>query len=128
MHSHVFGQMHIAAEIDLETEHDEPVTPRLEAYIRLPVPDHQAPNQTQLYIGAYVIHKFVQQNKNIYVHCHNGHGRAPTIVAAYFIYYEGFDVTSAITHIKNKRPEIHLELAQLQALKQFQNSQRSDHK
>lgn len=128
VHSHVFGQMHIAAEIDLETEHDEPVTPRLEAYIRLPVPDHQAPSQVQLQIGAYVMHKFVQQNKNIYVHCRNGHGRAPTFVAAYLIQYEGFDVTAAVAYVKNKRPEIHLELVQMQTLEQFQNSVRANHK
>lgn len=117
VHSAVFGQMHIAAEIDLELEHDEPVTPHLEMYVRLPTPDHQAPSQAQLRIAATVIHEMVEQDKSIYVHCRNGHGRAPTVVAAYFRIYQHKTVEEAIALIKARRPEIHLEPIQVTALK-----------
>lgn len=122
VHSAVFGQMRIAAEIDLELEHDEPVTPHLEMYVRLPTPDHQAPSQAQLRIAANVIHEMVEHGKSIYVHCRNGHGRAPMAVAAYFIQYKKITVAAAIALIKTKRPEIHIEAAQITALEIFQNS------
>lgn len=120
VHSPVFRQMHIAAEIDLELEHDEPVTPHLDLYLRLPTPDHQAPSQAQLRVAVQAIHETVQQSKNIYIHCRNGHGRAPTVVAAYFIQYEHCSVAEAVERIKSKRPEIHLELEQMAALEEFQ--------
>lgn len=119
VHSPVFRQMHIAAEIDLEIEHDEPVTPRLDMYVRLPTANQQAPSQAQLRIAVLVIHEMVGQNKNIYIHCQNGHGRAPTVVAAYFIKYEHLTVADAIAKVKSKRPEIHLEAMQIKALEKF---------
>lgn len=120
VHSPVFRQMHVAAEIDLELEHDEPVTPHLDMYVRLPTADHEVPSQAQLRIAAHVIHEMVSQGKNIYVHCRNGHGRAPTVVAAYFIQYEKMGVLAAVERIKSKRPEIHLEQSQMMALEEFQ--------
>ena len=55
----------------------------------------------------------------MYIHCKNGHGRAPTLVAAYLT-TQGMSVEEAIALIKSKRPEIHLEQSQLQAIKRFQ--------
>lgn len=120
VHSPVFRQMHIAAEIDLELEHDEPVTPKLDMYLRLPTPDHQAPSQAQLRVAVDLIQTIVRQGKNVYIHCRNGHGRAPTVVAAYFIQYEHCGVAEAVERIKSKRPEIHLEPVQMTALEEFQ--------
>ena len=48
----------------------------------------------------------------------NGHGRSPTLVAAWFI-SRGKTLAQAIALIKRKRPEIHLEKSQIAALKQF---------
>ena len=56
--------------------------------------------------------------KKVYVHCQNGHGRAPTLVAAYFI-KQGKQVEDAVNLIKDKRPAIHLEEVQKQALEEF---------
>lgn len=119
VHSAVFAQMHIAAEIDLELERDEPVTPRLDMYMRLPTRDHEAPSQSQLRIAAQTIHEVVSQGKSIYVHCQNGHGRSPTVVAAYFIQFKQKTVGQAIALIKKQRPEIHLEPIQINALEKF---------
>lgn len=77
VHSEEFKKLDIHTEIDLDIEHDEPVTPYLDAYLRLPTPDHQAPTQQQL------------------------------------------SVTDSINLIKMKRPEIHLESAQVAALEIF---------
>ncbi len=119
VHSAVFAQMHITAEIDLELEHDEPVTPHLEMYLRLPTPDHEAPSLAQLRIAAQAIHEIVRRGKNIYVHCQNGHGRSPAVVAAYLIQFKHKTVEQAIALIKNKRPEIHLNETQIKALRRY---------
>ncbi|MBI5023033.1 MAG: dual specificity protein phosphatase family protein [Candidatus Magasanikbacteria bacterium] len=65
-----------------------------------------------------VLEKLVSLKKKIYVHCKNGHGRAPTLVAAYLI-RQGKSPDKAITFIKAKRPSIHLEDVQRQALVEF---------
>lgn len=127
VHSAVFAQMHIAAEIDLELERDEQVTPHLDMYMRLPTRDHEAPSQSQLRIAAQAIHEIVSQGKSIYVHCQNGHGRAPTVVAAYFIQYKQKTVDQAIALVKKQRPEIHLEPSQIKALEKFYGNHRNTH-
>ena len=57
------------------------------------------------------------------MHCKRGHGRSPTLVAAYFI-MEGLKTNEAIKKIRNKRPTIHLTLSQIKALKMFENKMR----
>lgn len=107
----------IAADIDLEEEKSE--RPRdLQIYLWLPVKDHTAPTQTQLATGAAAIDKVVEAGKKVYVHCRSGHGRAPTMVAAYFI-LTGKKPAEAFKIVKEKRPEVHLEEVQFQALEVF---------
>lgn len=105
------------ADIDLEAERQE-IPPRVEVYIWLPIPNHTAPTQDQLDFGAMAIQTFVALNKKIYVHCHNGHGRAPTMVAGYFILL-GQTADEAVATVKTQRPEIHLEESQQEALERF---------
>lgn len=104
----------IKAEISLEDENiDRPYGVKF--FLWLPVKNHTAPTQEQLRIGVMVLDEFVQMKKKIYVHCQNGHGRAPTLVAAYLI-KKGKRVDEAIEFIKNKRPSIHLEKVQKESL------------
>lgn len=60
----------------------------------------------------------VKMKKKVYAHCQNGHGRAPTLAAAYLI-KNGKRVDEAIKIIKSKRPAIHLEVGQKAALAEF---------
>lgn len=90
----------------------------VDSYIWIPVEDHQAPTQEQLEFGVSVLERIVVLGKKVYVHCKNGHGRAPTLVAAYFIKL-GKTRDEAIDLIKEKRPAIHLEDAQEKALEEF---------
>lgn len=119
VHSKEFEQLNINTEIDLELEHDEPVTPGLDIYLRLPTPDKNAPTQEQLMIASDALHRTVQEGKRTYVHCRNGHGRSPTAVAAYLIRFQKMRVYEAVALIKKKRPEIHIEKVQLEALEIF---------
>lgn len=110
----------ITADISLEKEHlDNPQG--VDYFLWLPVTDHTAPQQDQLKLGVTTITQLVALNKKIYIHCKNGHGRAPTLTAAYFI-STGKSVEEAITLIKEKRPSIHLDDVQIQSLEKFAQS------
>lgn len=112
----------ITADISLEKEKiDMPFG--VDFYLWLPVENHRAPMEDQIYLGATAIEKLVEMGRRVYVHCQNGHGRAPTLVAAYLI-RKGMDVNQAIDFIKSKRPGIHLEDEQVQALIDFKAKQK----
>jgi len=87
-------------------------------YLWLPVKDHQSPTFEQLFVGANFIKNLVKGRIKCYVHCRHGHGRAPTLVAAYLI-LEGMEVNEAIRFIKEKRSTIHLNSIQITALRNF---------
>lgn len=107
----------IEADISLEEERvDAPFG--VEFYTWIPVKNHTAPSGEQFDFGVATLEKLVSMKKKIYVHCQNGHGRAPTLVAAYLI-KNGKTVEGAIEFIKTKRPSIHLEKAQEDALRKF---------
>ena len=107
----------IVADISLEKENlDHPFG--AEFFLWLPTTDHTAPTAAQLHVGVNAIYELIAQEKKIYVHCKNGHGRAPTLVAAYLI-SQGRSVEESIAYIAQKRPSIHLEDSQKEALVAF---------
>lgn len=107
----------IDADISLEEERvDAPFG--VNFYIWVPIKDHTAPTQEQFEFSVSVLEKLVSMKRKIYVHCQNGHGRAPTIVAAYLI-KKGKSVDEAINLIKVSRPSIHLEEVQKKSLLEF---------
>ncbi len=107
----------IEADISLEEERlDAPFGVKF--YVWIPVKNHQAPTQEQLNFGVFVLEKLVKMKKKIYIHCQNGHGRAPTMAAAYLI-KKGKSVKEAVEFIKSKRPTIHLDKVQEIALEEF---------
>lgn len=108
----------ITAEISLEGESvDAPYG--IKHFVWLPVVDHKAPTTDQLKFGVTCLEKFVSMGKKVYVHCKNGHGRAPTLVIAYFI-KKGMSFSEAEKLVKSKRPSIHLEKVQREKLINFQ--------
>jgi len=56
------------------------------------------------------------------VHCQHGHGRAPTLVAAYLI-SKGNSVEEAISLIASKRSTIHINDKQKEALILFEKEE-----
>lgn len=92
------------------------------AYLWLPIADMHAPTPQQFMMGVAFIKSAMQAGRKIYVHCKNGHGRAPTMVAAYLI-TTGMSVDEAIALIKEKRPEVHLQDEQMKALREFERTE-----
>ncbi len=90
----------------------------VEFYVWIPVKNHNPLTDDQLEFGVSAIKKMVAMGKKIYVHCQNGHGRAPTLVAAYLV-EKGSSLEEAEDFIKSKRPTIHLEDTQRASLQNF---------
>jgi protein-tyrosine phosphatase len=109
----------IKGDISMEGEKiDKPVG--VDYFLWLPTKDHTAPTLKQLLTGVKTIDALIKQKVKIYIHCKNGHGRAPTMLVAYFI-YTGMKVDQAIEVIAEKRPEIHLAAVQKKQLQKFEN-------
>lgn len=107
----------ITADISLEEDRlDAPFG--VDMYVWIPVVDKMAPTQDQLSFGAESIEKLVSQSRKIYVHCKNGHGRAPTLVSAYLI-RKGYEPAKAIEFVASKRPSVHLHKPQADALEEY---------
>ena len=96
-------------EADISLEADRVDTPfGVQLYLWLPVVDHTAPSPEQLRLGTVMLETLVTLGKKVYVHCKNGHGRAPTLVAAYLI-KRGKTSEEAVQFLRSKRTSIHLE-------------------
>lgn len=108
----------ITADISLEEERlDSPFG--VVFFCWLPTKDHFPPTLEQLQAGVDFISSLVKQNQKIYIHCKNGHGRAPTLVTAYYI-STGLSLKEAVKKIQEKRSVIHIEDPQLEALENFE--------
>lgn len=108
----------IMADVSLEEERiDSPFGAYFYAWI--PVKNHTAPKPEQLEFGVSTLKNLVSMGQKVYLHCKNGHGRAPTMMAAYLIKTRGMTPEGAINFIKKRRPTMHLERAQRQALDKF---------
>lgn len=105
------------ADIDLEElRAEEP--PHTEIYLWLATKNYTPPTLEQLHLGVAALSSLTERKLKTYVHCQNGHGRAPTLVAAYLI-STGKTVEEAVNFIKSKRPVIHLRDSQIKMLHQF---------
>lgn len=110
----------VVGDISLEKDRiDNPFG--VDYFLWLPVEDHHPPTQKQINLGVQAINFFVENNIKLYVHCENGHGRAPTLVMAYFI-FKGMDAEGAIDFVKSKRPSVHLWDDQRDALNEYKKS------
>jgi len=113
----VLKKENITADISLEEDRlDAPFG--VDIYVWIPVVDQMAPTQAQLSFGTESIQRLVSQGRKVYVHCRNGHGRAPTLVSAYLI-QKRYKPEEAIGFIASKRPSMHLSKIQEEALKKY---------
>lgn len=114
----------VRADISLEEDHiDTPYG--IDFFIWLPTKDHTPPSPDKLVFGVQALKFFVEHKLRCYVHCKNGHGRAPTLVAAYLIVCEDMTVDEAIHSIQEKRTRAHIEPEQREALVEFQSRVRT---
>ena len=87
-------------------------------FLWLPTKNHEAPAPDKLNLGVQTLEFLISKKIKVYIHCKMGHGRAPTLFAAYLV-SKGKTVDEAIAFIKSKRPSIHLQESQIEALRIF---------
>lgn len=90
-------------------------------YCHLPTVDDAAPSLADLSAGARFIGAEIAAGGSVYIHCAGGIGRAPTMAAAYLI-STGKTLEESLTLIKRVRPFILLTPAQLEQLKEFEET------
>lgn len=67
--------------------------------------------------GVRFIHEHIEKHETVYVHCKAGKGRSATVVICYLLKHKEFNtVDDAIAYVKQKRPEINLNLRQRAAV------------
>jgi len=83
------------------------------------VRDGFSPEQDQFDEAVGTLRRWAGQGRKIYVHCHAGAGRAPTMVAAYLISI-GFPMERALALLKIKRRFHIVSEHQRQGLREFE--------
>lgn len=112
----------ITVDISLEEERlDSPYG--VTTYLWLPVKDNQALSHEQFELGVRLLKSCVTLGLKVYVHCTFGHGRSPTLVAAYLIRAKKMTPSEAEAFIQARRPGVHLTLVQREALEGFASHQ-----
>lgn len=109
----------ITAVVNMRGEYDEQkhgFAP--EFYCHLPTVDNHAPTLEALRRGTDFICEQLNVGRKVYVHCWEGVGRAPTMMAAYLV-RTGMEPTKAWAKIKAVRPFIRPSSAQIQQIDLF---------
>ena len=114
----------VRLDISLEGERiDRPYG--IDYYLWLPTRDKTAPSIEKLRMGVHAMNVAIGAKEKVYAHCKNGHGRGPTMVAAYLIKHKNMSTKEAIAFLKKKRPEIHPETTQRKQLEKWKKICRS---
>ncbi len=109
----------LTASVNLRAEFDDAAHGLAFAqYCYLPTVDEHAPTLAQLEAGVAFIQRVVAGGGKVYIHCHGGIGRAPTLAAAYFM-RQGQTREAALARIRTARPFIRLTPEQLDQLQKF---------
>ena len=73
-------------------------------YLRVPVDDTSNQNIEQYFDETYnFIENCINENKNVLVHCHAGISRSSTILIAYFMRKNNWDLQKALDFLRSKR-------------------------
>jgi len=101
----------VTCDISLESDMvDRPIG--VDCFLWLPTADHTAPSMHNTTVGVAALDEMLKQGRKVYIHCENGHGRAPTFYAAYLVLKRGMDWHTAWEAIRASRPEAHLDPVQ----------------
>jgi predicted protein tyrosine phosphatase len=96
---------------------DKPIG--VDYYLWLPTRYRQALSPAKLRMGAAFLKETISQKTKCYIHCKHGHGRAPTLVAA-FLVSDGMSTNDAFALIKEKSPDIHPNKKQIEMVSNFE--------
>jgi protein-tyrosine phosphatase len=89
-----------------------------EVSLWLPTPDFVGPGVDAIQIAVPFIQAMIHQGRRVYVHCHAGMGRSPTVAIAY-LYASGMSLEAAVALVEMRRPTTTLNDGQRQQLREF---------
>jgi dual specificity MAP kinase phosphatase len=84
-------------------------------YLHLPTVDNHAPTLDQLWQGIHFVHDELERGGQVYIHCWEGVGRGPTMLAAYLV-FTGLKPSEAWAKIRVVRPFIRPTLEQIKRI------------
>lgn len=96
----------------------ESVAVGLPRYLRLPTIDETAPTIEHLQEGVRFIGEELENGGKVYIHCASGVGRAPTMLAAYFV-SQGLSPQQAWQKIRAVRPFVRPAAEQREQIDRF---------
>ncbi len=115
----------VRAVLSMQAEHvDSYVGAPPERALRLLVPDFTAPSLAQLNEGVAFIEECHAAQLPVFVHCHAGVGRAPTMAAAYLVASRGMGHREALALLRRARPIIKPTREQIARLREFEQRAR----
>lgn len=106
--------------VNLRSEYDYArlIASPMMRYLHLPTDDETAPALKVLQAGVDFIREEVEAGGRVYVHCWEGLGRGPTLVAAYFV-SQGYTPAAAWARIRQRRPFVRPTTGQQEQLRLF---------
>ena len=89
-------------------------------YLRIPIDDTFSQHIENYFDITYdFITKAIDNNNNIFIHCHAGVSRSATILIAYLMRKNNIDVNTALNIVKNKRSIINPNIEFMDALNNY---------
>lgn len=88
-------------------------------YLWLPVLDTLPPTVEQIVQGLLWIEQQVNASHAVYIHCTAGIGRSVTLLACWYMYTRGMNVSQGLHFIKRRRPQVAPTRWQLRRLEEF---------
>ena len=92
-------------------------------YLQIPTPDYHAPTLLKLTQGVQFIDRVIKSEGKVYVHCHAGEGRGPTMALAYLI-KTGLTLDDALLLVQKVRSFARPTKEQMIRLRQFEKNYR----
>jgi protein-tyrosine phosphatase len=104
---------------DVSLEEDRTDAPNgVDYFLWLPTVNETSPTQQDFEIGVKFLDFAISNKIKTFIHCKNGHSRAPTLFTAYLV-SKGQSIDEAIRFIVSKRPSVHINELQMQGIKEF---------
>ena len=88
-------------------------------YLQIKTLDVMVPSPEDLDEGVAFIHKHVEADEPVLIHCAKGRGRSATLLAAYLMRYEDMTYDEARSFMAAKRPLVNLQGRHRRALESW---------
>lgn len=95
------------------------ISNKVSQWCRIPIKDNSADKSTEHHFreGAKQIDEWVEQGKNVLVHCYEGKSRSVAVVITYLMLYKGMSFDVAYLQVKAQRSKANIYHSYIPILK-----------